>query len=385
MVWGLSALLGAVAVYVAVTSFGMMARHFVGIPYYDQWQELLPEDYLSRAVLPAQRAPDLLRPPVLRARHLARAGARDVVRGRGARVPRRLRRPARRGGDARAEPPAPRFVIAFSFSVALLLAAYSWECLLWSFQASYVGVCPAALGVVPPAVATDRGDPTLGRRSFVLAALFSRRLIAAYSLASGVIVPLLLVPLAILAGPPRWQVALLGWLALGVLDVPARVRFADEHADPAVSALRPGAVLRYVAVYLGGPFTERFEPERVGPARIFGAVGLVAYTVLAAARFGRPRRYGPEAFALPLAATFALGWAFMTALGRVKFPSSRLYRLAMARRRCSSGVPSSRRLLCVAPCRCSSPPEPSRARWRFPARVGAAHPRVDCGAGVGLP
>src|SRR5262249_53213832 len=90
------------------------------------------------------------------------------------------------------------FAAALGFCVALLFAAYSWENLLWPFQASFVEVCPAACGAfVALSTPFDASRPRAGLTSLAVAGACAT--IATYSNASGVAVPLLLVLQAVLS------------------------------------------------------------------------------------------------------------------------------------------------------------------------------------------
>jgi hypothetical protein len=213
---------------------------------------------------------------------------------------------ARKTGSPRA------FFPVWALGVALLLAAYSWENLLYSFQVSFVGVLPFAVGAFVALAWSEAGTISLAVAAICAAG-------AAFSLASGVIVAPLLIAFAWWVRRPRWHFIALSAVA-GALVTAYLVGYETpgHHSDPASTIRQPFATLDYTAAYLGGPFTWNAEKDRVPLARFFGYVGLVAWLGSAAHAVVRKRRDAPSSV-LPFVMTFIVGTAILTALGRLRF------------------------------------------------------------------
>jgi hypothetical protein len=206
------------------------------------------------------------------------------------------------------------FLPTLAFGTSLLLSAYSWENLLYGFQVSFVGVLPFSVGAF-----VAMGSPSEGKRPLVVAGLCA--IGAAGCLSSGVLTAPMCAAYAALARRPRRDVIALSIVSAAVFsaylvgyDAPG------HHANPAASILRPGAVLDYVAAYLGAPFTWHVQSDRVGPSRFFGYAGLAAWLVICA--MGFRRRQDATSWVLPFVMTFAVATAVLTALGRLNFPAA---------------------------------------------------------------
>jgi hypothetical protein len=305
-----AAFLVTAAMYVTVTSLRLIVRARVRVPYWDQWQELLPSDFLAR-------------PFSQHNEHRIFVGrlvfALDTWLGKGrgvlslAAVVVALTGTAALLAFAARRTGAPHRVVLATFGLGLtfLLSAYSWDCLLAPFNASYVDVSPFAVAAF--VALGSRGD-----RATALFAMIVLAALAAYCIASGLVVAPLLAVIAALTGRSRRDVVLLGFSAVALVAAySSGYENPDPRAAPLESLRHPAVVARYLVAYLGAPFRWPFN-EGLRSATIFGSVGLLSWGACAGHAWLR-RRQRPEAWALLGTASFALGWAGMSALGRVKF------------------------------------------------------------------
>jgi hypothetical protein len=200
--------------------------------------------------------------------------------------------------------------------LALLFSAMQWENFLWGFQVQFFGVTLAAVATF---AAVGPGPPSVTR----LAAVIGLESVAAYTLASGMAVPFLAVPLAIWVGWPRRQIVILSVAAITLLasylygyETPTQL----GNSANAIEQMREG--LSYVLSYIGGPFGTAFQeaharhPRNWG--RLCGFIGVVSFVALAVGALRRRERDGPVPV-LIAAALFVLGMALLTALGRLRF------------------------------------------------------------------
>ncbi len=307
-----AAFLIAAAAYVTASSLRLIVREHVRVPYWDQWQELLPRDFLARPFSQHNEHRIFVGRLVFALDTWVGAGRGvlslvAVLLALGVTVG-LLGVAARRSG-------APRSVLVATVGLGLtfLLCAYTWECLLAPFNASYVDVCPFAVAAFV-LLGAPGGDEKHAALEAAVAAV-----LAAYSIASGLVVLLLVVAVAVLTRRSRRDVALLGLVAVvTVATYLVGYEAPGQHARPAESLRHPTAVAQYVSVYLGAPFSSAYV-DRVRAARIFGELGVLAWGVCVGHAVAR-RRGRPEAWVFVGTATFALGWAVMTALGRANFP-----------------------------------------------------------------
>jgi hypothetical protein len=199
---------------------------------------------------------------------------------------------------------------------ALLFSAMQWENLLWGFQVQFLGVDLAALATF---ATLGVGLPSATR----LIAVIGIESIAVYMLSSGVLVPVLAIPLAFWRRWPQRYIVILIVAALALLlayfygyQTP---RFND---DPMRAIWRMQEVAAYVLSEIGNPFGLTFSEAHFGKpaiwARLFGAVGVVAAAAFTADMLRRGERSGPVPI-LIVAAVFGLGMMLLTALGRLKF------------------------------------------------------------------
>ena len=217
-----------------------------------------------------------------------------------------------RGGGQRI---AERIWIA-GVAFALLFSAMQWENLLWGFQVQFVGVDLAALATFAVLGLSRPGAAPL-TAVIVLAS------IAVYTLASGILVPFLAVPLALWLRWPKRHVVVLGAAALGLL-ASYLYGYATPrgHSDPIQSIARLHELFSYLLAQIGLPFGMVFYVAHIPHLRswdqVCGAVGIVLFAVAAITMLRRRERGG----AIPVlgaTALFVIGMALLAALGRLSF------------------------------------------------------------------
>jgi hypothetical protein len=200
--------------------------------------------------------------------------------------------------------------------LALLFSAMQWENLLWGFQVTYLGVSLAAVATFATVVH--------GRRSIArLVAVIMLETVAVYTLASGMVVPFLAVPLAIWAGWPRRHVIVLILAAFALLaSYLYGYQTSPYNDDPARSIEDLRGLLTYVLREIGNPFglilSEMHLRQPLNGAQLCGAVGIVAVVAFTIDMLRRRERGGPVPI-LIATALFGVGMVLLTALGRLKF------------------------------------------------------------------
>lgn len=305
-----TACLAVTMAYVVSTSLRMVARHAAHVPYWDRWQELLPERYL-RSPFAQHNEHRIFIGRLFFAVDTWLFGGREWFCEIGTLAMLAATAVLVASGAARERSPRRVFVPVLALGVTLLMSAYSWENLLWGFQVSFVGVLPFAVGAF-----VAMGSAGRDNRRFAIA--IACAVAAACSLSSGVLVAPLLVAYAALTGRARRDVAVSSLVTVLVFaGYLAGYDAPHHHANPASSILRPGAVLGYVAACLGAPFTWNVRTDRVALARLFGYAGLVVWIALCGLAFRRRR--DSAGWVLPFAMTYAVGTATLTALGRLNF------------------------------------------------------------------
>jgi hypothetical protein len=204
------------------------------------------------------------------------------------------------------------------FVLTLLFSAMQFENFVWGFQVQFFGVELAA--------AASIGCLVLGRGNWVsLTASIGFSAIAVYTLASGMPVPFLAIPLAIWTKRSRAQVAVLAIAAVALLASYLYGYVSPaQHSSPLYSIFRPG-LLHYAVAEIGNPFAQYlmalWRPHRLTTILdlAFGTLGLglFARTGLVLLRRGRVTN-GVQFFFFAIA-SFLVCVAFLTALGRLKF------------------------------------------------------------------
>ncbi|HUC72509.1 MAG TPA: hypothetical protein VMS01_15070 [Stellaceae bacterium] len=200
--------------------------------------------------------------------------------------------------------------------LTLLFSAMQYENFLWGFEVIYFLV---ELAGTAGMICLVLGQRSLS--SLIAAIGFSG--IAVYTLAGGIIVPFLAIPIAFLAGRSKKQIAVVAIAAATLLALYVHGYVSPSgHSNPFRTLLHPGIVL-YALTELGNPFSLLFQQFHVSyyPYLPFG-FGVLGVTLFAAAglaylRPGQTLRQ-PELVFLGIAGWF-VATAFLTALGRLKF------------------------------------------------------------------
>jgi len=212
-----------------------------------------------------------------------------------------------------------------SFLVILLFWGYQLENFSWGFQVQFVGVYAAATAAFA-ALALRAG--TLS--GLVLSILCTA--IAVYSMANGVLVPVLLIALGVWLRLPKWHLIALVVACAGLLwSYLSGYQRPASHADPKDVIWHVNLVVSYALTYLGGPFTRllsdggsAIDPSQaeslVSVAVVVGGLGaLLAITVGIRILLDRSAAH-PARLALLSSMVFVATTAFVTGLGRVHLP-----------------------------------------------------------------
>ena len=203
-------------------------------------------------------------------------------------------------------------VWAYGLSFAFLFWAVQYENFTWGFQVQFFGVGLAAAATF----ALVAVGPETGLGAAAAAASAGA---AVYTLASGLLVPVLALMLGAWVGRPRRYllvllIAAVGWPAsyLWGYVTPA------ANSNPAEVFSNFGPVSFHILTQLGGPFFKALgDPRGLFVAAIFGGVGILLFLAALVLVFLRPAQ--PTQKALAMFAIYLLGAAFLTASGRVRF------------------------------------------------------------------
>lgn len=296
--------LAITAGYVAVTTSRMLVALAYRTPIWDHWQELIPEKFLVHPF--AQHNEHRIFVPRLflavdcwlfggqgwscvTANVLFLVGTAAMLAWAVGRTVPRLE------------------VAVFALGVTFLLSAHTWENLLWPFQIALVVVVPAALVSF---IALTKAGPMSGNIAVLAAAA------ASYSAANGVLVPVLLVPLAVFLGRPRRDVIVLAFVAAGLIATYFVGFESAEHPTPMSVVRAPGLFCRYVAMFLGAPLSWGFK-DRTVASEIIGGAGLFLWLVISTMTLLKRRSQQPPDWVLHFSMLFALGTAAVTAIGRM--------------------------------------------------------------------
>ena len=200
--------------------------------------------------------------------------------------------------------------------LALLFSAMQWENFLWGFQVQFLGVTLAAVATFATVAS---GRPSVVRLIWVIVL----QSIAVYTMSSGVLIPILTMPLALWVTWPRRYVVVLGLAGAALLAGYLWGYHVPEHNDDPMRAIgHIRDVLFYVLSEMGAPFGILVQEAQIGDpqrwSQVCGAVGVLLSGGFAIDMLRRRERGGPFP-TLIAAILFALGMASLTALGRVKF------------------------------------------------------------------
>lgn len=197
--------------------------------------------------------------------------------------------------------------------VSLFFSPAQWENLLWGWHLLiYLNVLGAIL--------VCWGLPAAGTARMGIPVAVAGAVLAVFSYGNGLILlPVGLAVLILKQCPPRMRAlpTLAFWCAVSMLIGGSYIwGFQKPSYDPSYAGVvtSPAQYAYYVAAYLGAPLAT-FDTR---PAAMFGAAGLIAFTVLFAVRI---RRQEIADAMLPLdgLALYAIGTAFLTATARTGF------------------------------------------------------------------
>jgi hypothetical protein len=311
----------AAGIYVFVTTVAMVIHGWSSVPYWDQWDELVlsSKQVLSPWLYSQHNEHRILFPRLLFAIDtFAFAGTNKFNFFCNLALPLLLaglvvfvarRHVSRRVTDT---------LWVGGIVLTLLFSAMQTENLLWGFQVQFFGVELAA--------AASIGCLVFGRRSWLsLGASIGFSAIAVYTLASGMPVPFLAVPLAIWTKRSRAQITILAIAAVALLaSYLYGYTSPSQHSNPLFSIVRPGLV-HYAVAEIGNPVGQLLLALG-GPPHLTMvldlAAGMLGLGLLARRAWGLLRRGrevdGAQLFFFGIA-SFVVGGVFLTALGRLKF------------------------------------------------------------------
>jgi hypothetical protein len=207
---------------------------------------------------------------------------------------------------------------AAGLCLSLLFWAGQYQNFVWGFQVSFVGVVLAAAG-------TFATLALVRRPGLALAGGIIFESVGVYTLASGVLIPLMATFLAILLRRPRWHVALLA--AVAVLLLASYLwgyHTPPESSDPVSVWRDPGDFLLYLVTVLGAPIgnialLHDMPAVAVGVSAAAGALGIYAILRLGFAMLRTDKTLLPAQAALLVMSGFVLAMFAITAAGRLRF------------------------------------------------------------------
>jgi hypothetical protein len=211
---------------------------------------------------------------------------------------------------------------AGAVALSLLFWMYQSQNFTSGFQLPFVVVFAAATGAFMTLASTA------GPRGTAAAAILGG--IAAFTLANGTLVPLLLVSLAVWLRRSRGQVLFL-IITAGVVMALFFYRYHVKVQNLPLSTLSMRAV-PYALAYIGWPFATRVDLtlEQFGnneallfPARLFGMFGVAIFVGSAGVLVSRPHLTSPARLALLHIMAFIIATALMTEFGRNNANASR--------------------------------------------------------------
>ena len=202
--------------------------------------------------------------------------------------------------------------------LALLFWAGQYQNFVWGFQVSFVGVVLAAAGTFATLALVRR--PWLA-----LAGAIVFESIGVYTLASGVLIPIMAAVLALLLRRPRWHVALLSSVAALLLaSYLWGYHTPSESSDPLSVWHHPGGILLYLLTIVGAPvgnlaLLHDMPAVTVGLSAAAGVLGCYALVRLAFAMLRPHTTLLPAQAALLTMSGFVLAMFAITAAGRFRF------------------------------------------------------------------
>lgn len=189
-----------------------------------------------------------------------------------------------------------------------------------NFLMGWVAFFGVELAVTASIFCLVLGSP--GRVS--LTAAICLEAVALYTQASGAVILVLAIPLAVWAGRSRYQVTVLAVAAAALLASYLHGYVTPpSHSDPLQSIERPGAVAVYAIAEIGSPFGQFFRPLTIAREILswdlaFGAYGFALFCWAIVFYLRRRREVdGPRLVFLGLAA-YTFGVSLITASGRLR-------------------------------------------------------------------
>ena len=309
----------AIGTYVFVTTTAMGVRCWSAIPYWDQWDNLIlsPAKIFSPWLYQQHNEHRILFPRLLFAVDTYVFAATNtfdlfcniaIPLGLAALIVTAMYRSStRRVSDT---------AWIAGFVLTLLFSAMQYENFGWGFQLQFFGV--------ELAMAASFCSLLLWREGWVsLFAAICCAGIALYTLSGGVLALLLAVPLGVWAGRPNREVVVLAIAAVALLaSYLYGYATPTEHSDPVRTFLQPDVPV-FVAAEIGNPLSQLIAPPR-NPYRLgldigFGAFGFALFLAAGVILLRRGRSAAPIQILLLGIAAFCVGFALLTALGRLKF------------------------------------------------------------------
>jgi hypothetical protein len=202
--------------------------------------------------------------------------------------------------------------------LSLLFWAGQYQNFVWGFQVQFVGVVLAAAG-------TFATLALVRRPGLALAGAVVIEAIGVYTLASGVLIPLLATLLAIIMRRPKWHVAVLAATALLLLaSYLWGYHTPPESSDPLSAWRNAGSILLYLFTVLGAPIGNialLHAPPAVGigVSVAAGVLGVYAMCRVGATMLRPNATMLPAQAALLMTAAFVLGMLAIVAAGRLRF------------------------------------------------------------------
>jgi hypothetical protein len=209
-------------------------------------------------------------------------------------------------------------VWAGGLCLALLFWAIQYENFVWGFQISSFGVMLAATGAF---TTLSLNAPSL----WTVASVIALETLAVYTLASGILVPLLLTGLALLLGRPRWIVITLAMSALMLMVTYLWGYTSPIHSDPLNVPNHLATIVAYAVIELGGPIGSAFSALTAGKigsramlavAAGAGAFGAVVFACLAWQIVRSSRLLPPQQVVFLAVASFVIGACLITGVAR---------------------------------------------------------------------
>jgi hypothetical protein len=206
-------------------------------------------------------------------------------------------------------------VWATGLTLALLFWSVQWDAFTWGLP--FVEFSGELLVVAGTLSLLALGPPTLA----ILAVVVALGFVAAYDMASGILVSFLAVALAIWLDRPRSHVAILSIGAVSVvICYLVGYHTPTLQPNPLNTLAHPTAIAAYAAAYFGGPIGISigwiFGIDPVAAAIAAGGIGILTFLVLGWRLIRRRASVSPYDAVLFALASFVAAGGLLTAFGR---------------------------------------------------------------------